>query len=872
MTMFRGPSRQIVALFCSETGAVSLTNLLCRLKNQRLQKSSPMPVTVCLQYFHVLEDQKLMCTDTTVEWIPIEECKPSSSMSLKSENTQNSISLTEKLFQITDTLQVTGILVDIILEFPRELQGSPESVLSLCGALGHLKEWFNASVTTVVHPALLSDLDPVLADSRRQLCDFVKAKSAGCFEDFGSNWEDIWRGKISVIDKTVQRGYVLPGFVVKKSDGYDVKEDSLVWGRMLEVLDEVDVGTIPLYMCTKERYKLCLADSHPHSIAFVDQVTADHQLGIVARLACYQKPLDDCSSNHNRYLNSATWKESIMSDIMFVQEPEEELLSGYSYLYFLISSPQQPLSEHQSLTVTRLCPPENLNGSLMTLLFKNAVQPCGQIGTADSDIVRPCDMDSTVVGDVNSGVILSELPALDAEMLEEFNRILWQKQTELLHQWLREKSEHQDQELKVKLSEIKDFFKSIYTDLRCSLWGELPKFQPSCDSLRTVQTAGALSEVETNPTEWQERQLLIYCESQRRTLSRLQSTDSVALSSPIQPAKEPTSIDIKDLLKLFKPDGTATMENLSPIRKKRQGRCRKSVVPNSEDLGQETIPTYLQSCCHDIYLNKDKKGERLDSHKQKLQERYITDETNSSCFVPTFNLGKKRKKISSPQKSAKRLKSHEGMKPSVKSPLKTSRKSPRKNPAAKAVELNIRRSPRKSLSLSKQVELDKQTSPSQTSAEFLSLRRSPRKSSSQISSQRRHSLYEPAIRGGHSKEPTVSKTSRLSLSGSENRRKSSASSKDTMEQQRLSRSERHKQKLLDIVADVLEKNGVDPSSTIHMSCATRLYKVTKLYVMDLPTSENLRQEMRRIAEGQVQQVIDVETRRQSIGGKDSKGR
>ncbi|XP_021355736.1 mdm2-binding protein-like isoform X1 [Mizuhopecten yessoensis] len=860
MTLSTRPIRQIVALFCSKTGAVSLNNLLYRLRNQRLQTSSPLPVTVCLQRFHVLTDQKLMCSDTPVQWIEIDQCN-SSSLPL-TDNAQNGVSLSEKLFQITDTLQVTGTLVDIIIEFPHELQGSAESLLSLCGALGHLKEWYNASVTTVIHPALLCDLDPLLADSHRQLCDFVKAKAVGCFEDFENNQEDVWRGKVSVIDKTVHRGYVLPGFVLKKCDGFDLGEEQRVWGRTLEVLDEVALTTIPAFMITKERYSLCLADSHPHSRAFVDQLTADRHTGIVARLACYNKPLDECSTNHNRYLNSTTWKESIMSDIMFVQEPEEELLSGYSYLHFLITSPRQPSPLQQRLSVTRLCPPEALNGSLMTLLFKNAVQPSDDGGKDE----------------VDCGDILSELPALDTEMLEEFNRILWKRQTELLHQWLEER-EHQGQGQRVKVSEVKDFFTNIYTELLHSLWCELPKFQPSCASSPAVEATGASSELEINPTEWQERQLLIFCESQKRTLSRLQSTDSVALSSPIQPAQEPTSIDIKDLLKMFKPDGTAANENLSPIRKKRQGRCKKSVVPNSEDLGQETIPTYLQSCCHDIYLNRDKKGERLDSHKQKLQERYIRDETDSSCSVPIFNLGKKKKKASSPQKSGKRPKTSVRVKPSVKSPLKTLRKSPRKNPSAKfaGADSNIRRSPRKVSSLSTRAELPQQLSPSQSNTDFLPLRRSPRKATSQsaFSSQRRHSLYEPAIRGGNARESTAPRGSRLSLSGTESRMNSSASNRrasETMEQQRVSRSERHKKKLQDIVDDVLQKNGVDRSSAIYTSCATRLFKVTKLYVMDLPTSENLRQEMRMIAEGQVQPVIDVETRRQSIGGKDMKGR
>lgn len=84
-------------------------------------------------------------------------------------------------------------------------------------------------------------------------------------------------------------------------------------------------------------------------------------------------------------------------------------------------------------------------------------------------------------------------------------------------------------------------------------------------------------------------------------------------------------------------------------------------------------------------------------------------------------------------------------------------------------------------------------------------------------------------------------------------------------ERRESRSERHKRKLEEIVTDVIQKHGVSPEDPIYKSCIQKLFKVTKIFVMDLPNSQNLRSEMRNIAEGQVKQVVDLEKRKQMKG-------
>lgn len=152
----------------------------------------------------------------------------------------------------------------------------------------------------------------------------------------------------------------------------------------------------------------------------------------------------------------------------------------------------------------------------------------------------------------------------------------------------------------------------------------------------------------------------------------------------------------------------------------------------------------------------------------------------------------------SPKKGEKRPKSPVGVKKLVKSPSKTLRKSPRKNshPRSTVTESKLRKSPRKSAP-SQVTQFTNQSSPRKSNTDVSTLRRSPRKktvSGIVLSHQRRHSLYEPGIVGGNTDDTTIPKQNGSALLGTESRRTSSAShgSAETAEQQRLSRSERHK--------------------------------------------------------------------------------
>ena len=86
---------------------------------------------------------------------------------------------------------------------------SSESHLALCGSLRRLKDWHNATITLVMSQnALLNgyhgDVNQTCIGGDATLAKFVSAKTIGCFEEFDWTKDQLWRGKISVIDKTVR--------------------------------------------------------------------------------------------------------------------------------------------------------------------------------------------------------------------------------------------------------------------------------------------------------------------------------------------------------------------------------------------------------------------------------------------------------------------------------------------------------------------------------------------------------------------------------------------------------------------------------------------------------------------------------------------
>ncbi|XP_052817358.1 mdm2-binding protein-like [Mya arenaria] len=730
------------------------------------------------------------------------------------------------LHRLTDTIPATDVLVDVCL-WPTKRTTESGYILFL-GALRRLKDWHNAKFTI---------FDPDPSEDTEFLQKFTSASVHVQTDSFSIDYHDLmWRGKVSICDKIENKGLTVPGVSLHK---LSQSSPDLMFplptphhlqqlergrlGRMFEVMDEVLVSSIPAMFITPHTYKLCLYQKHPFSQILMNYIQQNDQAGFLARLAVYpdSKKPPVCSEVG---LSAEAWKENISTDIQFVQEPEEDLQDNYEFLFFIITSPDQSLSPESFVAHANLLEhPYSLSGAIATSIFHQSL--------------------CAVKGEQSVNIDLSDLPLFNSHTLRHVEQDILYLQRIMLER-LKDSREKAGQSLVLDHEELSSFLGEIRVKYLTELRQKLPPNDLPEPTVR-VNLQKEVYEAGENSYEWRERLVQQYQESQRRTLSRIQSSESMQMSSPIQHGETSTSVDIQCFLKFFHPDGTAAADNLSPVRRRRGG-SRVQTKLCTPDVGDNVVTTWPESkdtSSHDIYYNIDKKSEKVNNHLNKLQERYVKDETYSSCRSPIVLFPKVMKKKA------------------IKDPAQALRRSPRKKAPPRSDQLNTSVEDHRKQRLS---------------AGRLSEWRTPQGGVRDRENKRRYSttaLSQPV----RSLSLTDQGSRRLSDIGEKKstpvprqvdklRRDSDADSAFVTPQGQAmtkeSRSDRHKRRLLDIVNNVLEENGVPPEDPIYKSCSSRLYKVTKLFVMDLPNSRNLKEEMINIAKSQVKQVIEVDRNRQ----------
>lgn len=112
--------------------------------------------------------------------------------------------------------------------------------------------------------------------------------------------------------------------------------------------------------------------------------------------------------------------------------------------------------------------------------------------------------------------------------------------------------------------------------------------------------------------------------------------------------------------------------------------------------------------------------------------------------------------------------------------------------------------------------------------------------------------------GANSGAAVSEKRSSVCASADLSSRLTASVSKDT---EKESRSERNKKKLKEICMITLKDRGVGRKDEIFNNCFTRLYTISKSFVKDLKSSQNLREEMGKIVQSHVDLIITFEKNR-----------
>ncbi|XP_067651281.1 mdm2-binding protein-like [Haliotis asinina] len=762
-------------------------------------------------------------------------------------------SLSHRLLQVSDSLPYAGVDVHVMLVRPtlQEESNAAECYLPLFGALKKLSCWHNAEITVI------TDSVP---QSLQALGDFTGASFTSQMSSI--SWEDdrVWRGKVTVMNKVEGQGHVFPGFQLQcDRDNLEAFLDRLrkvtsrhqteqtgvpVMGRMLEILDQVDARTLPTFMLTSYTLQLSVWKPHHLSLELVHELIEQEEIAVICRLAVYDSAsVVDCTQK----LSAQAWRESVMANVDYVIEQEEDLLTPAQFLHVVLRRDES--SSADRLTAVVLRDSSEINSSLFRMdsgLYSGIC--CGSSSEGPSDSME---------------TYLSSLPHMTGDLVDQINTSLVHMQTHMLQDWVAE-LEQSGEATMMSVEMLYKFLGQIQQNFLDKLLQD-GVFQEAMSQTEESDTVPTLEpDIAMDPLDWPERKAVQHRDTQKREMRRYQSSESACLSSPPHADDGVSTIEVKDFIKLFNPDGSACIDKLSPIR---QQSRRKLTKLSSQ--GETTLlwPDCMDTLYHGIDYYKDRISEKNEKHYSSLREKFIKNETCSSFTTkhiltkkkpPKSESGDRKRKsgslMSPPRKSPRGpLTSLQPLKDEIRASSQPSRqKMVLQHPGLK--------SPRK-----------RQTLPSEK------LRRSPRKQPS-ASFQRlksdSHVLPLPPKRKRRSDPDLLNRSDdRDDVFSSQRCDKPSqsrlapvptASGADEERAKKQSRSERHKKKLEQIVKSVLVHHGVDEDSAIFKSCADKLFQVTKFFVKTLPNSRNLSQEMKNIAEGQVTQVVDLEKRRQEM--------
>ncbi|XP_041377102.1 mdm2-binding protein-like isoform X1 [Gigantopelta aegis] len=725
---------------------------------------------------------------------------------------QNCSSVAEILHQLADILPYCGIPLHVMWIRP-QLSTESESFLPTIGAVLRLVHWHNAQVT-IVHPGeTTGDVQSLVDICRAKVVPDVQSVSIS---------PKIWMGKISVTSKIEGHGIVFPGFCMSCEDksllfsritGRNLTtEDNIMchsFGRMVEVLDEINIRTIPMFMLSALCVSVHLENDHPHSKQFVQYVNSLDKLGLLARIAVYQP--DSIPKCADKMLSTSCWKGGIMADISNIQEVDEEILPQAKYVHLLLMKHAE--TDVRCLKAVVITNPEDINAEMFRFSRTRRVlsDHCKVKGNMNFDLSK----------------FIKTLPQLSDVMLQEMHHSLIKLQVDELKEWL-EKLKANGESTVLSKHQLFEFLNDIQEEFLSAVLKDCPLVESTVTLETDLQLPSPVLDFDVDPAEWPERLALQYRENQKRTLRRFQSSDSVALSSPIHPDEASTLVDASDFLRCFHPDGNAAIDKLSPVRQ--QSSCRFKKVSNKSDASLKW-PDCKDCQYHGIYYNRDRKDEQQSKHYAKVRDKLQRQETHGFCS----SVHKPGSSVITSR--AKRI-GHR---------FSPSRKSSRKLKTAWNTE-----------DLSVRLDNTNMTQSPQTISATCTLRRSPRKKpTSAFDSSKFTPVLPRPNKRKRSPEGAIEETD----SSVSERVRQKISDEDKQKLDKQSRSQRHKKKLEQIVTDVLVKHGVTKDDSIYKSCETKLFQVTKFFVKALPNSRNLGEEMRHIAEGQVTQVVDLEKRR-----------
>ncbi|XP_063780518.1 mdm2-binding protein [Pseudophryne corroboree] len=729
----------------------------------------------------------------------------------------------ELIHQLSDKLPAPGrALVDVLIH-SADAPKLKDCVLAV-GAIKHLKEWHAAKVTIVTKES----------KGWQNICNYLSA-SVISPEGLGSliDPQELWRGSLEISEHKFSSEVEFPDFCIRSvcdvsSQAHLLRlssvpthaarnsQNSLLpevfhyYGSSLEYIQMVALSELPSYFISNCVFELCLTKNSVQgkSKLMLEQLCSlNNKAGAIFLLSCNvcSLPLPPAPQRSTR-----KWREYMSRKPKEIQAPGIELKGEFCSYYFLIQGKGRGVCK-----ATMLHSASQINGAASLILLHRRLRE------------KP-EADETTVSAATG------LPHFCGDQVMKREKRVARSEALVMKEFL-QRLEAAQQLAPVNVGSLKTLLKLT----RESVFGMCESSVTSSviHQNREPNTTGA-SRTEPratglNSSEWPERNVLQNLENFEKIKQRIRasilSSSADQLLGRKEPRKEGMTLDAKELLKYFTPQGAAIGE-LQPLQILR-GDNAFLLTPQLTPRKLRGLPFRKASECHYHgleYCLDNRKALDRDVGFSELQSRLIRYETQTTCTRECCPLPFALSPLPSPA-----FLSEPGSVPDGESLQ-----------GADLLRLKRRSRDLDGLIASKRMA---KSGSSDSLASFASESSGPHPPPSRVT--RPHSDRAPPVAA--STRP-VSGTRVASLSSQP------AQSNQSVKPEQESRSQKHNRMLKEVVCKTLQKHGIQEGHACYAACSQRLFDISKFFLKDLKTSRGLHDEMKKAASNNAKQVIQWE--------------
>ncbi|XP_071785909.1 mdm2-binding protein-like isoform X2 [Asterias amurensis] len=776
--------------------------------------------------------------------------------------------MAEFIHALANKLPSTGHYLDILWLASPNTDVSINDHITLYGALQRLCSWHDGVLTVVLDDATV---DRPQDSTLNTWVNHLHGRVVGLDSvDEVVMGDMAWRGEVLVADGKGQKSVCLPGFslspllserskvnveYVEESAGSKSPKPKstkphqtkkiVAFSKQLQVVCSVQIADVPCMYLSPITLSLRLLPGSrlprsQHYLEWLSSIGRSNDTAVIMRLPC-RTLTPRASTQHAKLLSTKEWKEHVKNNSGDLSVPDLNMQETQEFFYLLVGGGNLGGNlDNDVVTAQVMNSPHDLSGAVHAKL-------------AEYQDLLPFDDCE------NARTTLSTIPSLDGAQLQFLLEEVELIQAEALKKFIEDRKS-EGREPVTTFAELRLLMGTVYSTYMATREEFAAiKDQDDVDS-DYLRNKNLFSELDVPPSSWMERLALQNHEAIEKKIKRFKSGEMMlaGLSVPA-PADNTIKLSAEEFLKHFLASGLPNTEDLCPVgvgaAKRPSGSAASRHVCSSDmDWDQLKKATFEEaqkfiSSPGILYCLDSRKSMQVDRHFSKMQQRYIRFETASTCsseqaaspatltIPPDPSSATKKGKVHPRLNSRGQRSAEKGQRSAEKQRRLVLDKGSKISPGRlHGRGVKRQRPDMTSVLAAKRRIMPTRTSPRKKPTEMLPTRVSPRKKLTAQETSEDQPLTEKKIQ------------ETLTSSSSGNVRK-------------VSRSERTRMKLRAIVKETVVRRGIKKGSECYKACIERLYKMAELYVKDLKTSKGLDEEMKKIAEANVDFAVQFERTR-----------